>query len=163
MKTRKLAEMSMLAALALIIFIVESRIPTLAPIPGMKLGLANIITVYAVYRFKPSEAAMILAVRLILGSVFAGNLSALMYSAAGAVFCLAGMIIMRKLIPEKNLYLASAAGAVFHNTGQILAACLIMRSSAVFFYYPFLIVSGIIAGLFTGFCAMFVLKRLKRC
>ena len=155
--------MSMLAALALIIFIVESRIPTLAPIPGMKLGLANIITVYAVYRFKPSEAAMILAVRLILGSVFAGNLSALMYSAAGAVFCLAGMIIMRKLIPEKNLYLASAAGAVFHNTGQILAACLIMRSSAVFFYYPFLIVSGIIAGLFTGFCAMFVLKRLKRC
>ena len=153
----------MLAALALIIFIVESRIPTLAPIPGMKLGLANIITVYAVYRFKPSEAAMILAVRLILGSVFAGNLSALMYSAAGAVCCLAGMIIMRKLIPEKNLYLASAAGAVFHNTGQILAACLIMRSSAVFFYYPFLIVSGIIAGLFTGFCALFVLKRLKRC
>ncbi|WP_278245348.1 Gx transporter family protein [Ruminococcus sp. HUN007] len=60
----------MLAALALIIFIVESRIPTLAPIPGMKLGLANIITVYAVYRFKPSEAAMILAVRLVLGSVF---------------------------------------------------------------------------------------------
>ncbi|WP_278245349.1 Gx transporter family protein [Ruminococcus sp. HUN007] len=70
---------------------------------------------------------------------------------------------MRKIIPEKNMYLASAAGAVFHNTGQILAACLIMRSSAVFFYYPFLIVSGIIAGLFTGFCAMFVIKRLKRC
>ena len=162
MKTKKLAEMSMLAAVALIIFIVESRIPTLAPIPGMKLGLANIITVYAVYRFKPSEAAMILAVRLILGSVFAGNLSTLMYSTAGAVFCLVGMIFMRKIIPEKNLYLASAAGAVFHNTGQILAACLIMRSSAVFFYYPFLIVSGIIAGLFTGFCAMFVLKRLSR-
>ena len=163
MKTRKLAEMSMLAALALIIFIVESRIPTLAPIPGMKLGLANIVTVYAVYRFKPSEAAMILAVRLILGAVFAGNLSTLLYSAAGAVFCLAGMIIMRKIIPEKNLYLASAAGAVFHNTGQILAAVLIMRSAAVLYYYPFLIVSGIIAGLFTGFCAMFVLKRLKRC
>ena len=105
---------------------------------------------------------MILAVRLILGSVFAGNLSTLMYSTAGAVFCLVGMIFMRKIIPEKNLYLASAAGAVFHNTGQILAACLIMRSSAVFFYYPFLIVSGIIAGLFTGFCAMFVLKRLSR-
>ena len=163
MKTRKLAEMSMLAALALIIFIVESRIPTLASIPGMKLGLANIITVYAVYRFKPSEAAMILAVRLILGAVFAGNLSTLLYSAAGAVFCLAGMIIMRKIIPEKNMYLASAAGAVFHNTGQILAAVLIMRSAAVLYYYPFLIVSGIIAGLFTGFCAMFVLKRLKRC
>ena len=162
MKTKKLAEMSMLAAVALIIFIVETRIPTLAPIPGMKLGLANIITVYAVYRFKPSEAAMILAVRLILGAVFAGNLSTLMYSTAGAVFCLIGMIFMRKIIPEKNLYLASAAGAVFHNTGQILAACLIMRSSAVFFYYPFLIVSGIIAGLFTGFCAMFVLKRLSR-
>ena len=157
MKTKKLAEMSMLAALALIIFIVESRIPTLAPIPGMKLGLANIVTVYAVYRFKPSETA------IILGAVFAGNLSTLLYSAAGAVFCLAGMIIMRKIIPEKNLYLASAAGAVFHNTGQILAAVLIMRSAAVLYYYPFLIVSGIIAGLFTGFCAMFVLKRLKRC
>ena len=162
MKTKKLAEMSMLAAIALIIFIVESRIPALAPVPGMKLGLANIITVFSLYRFKPSEAAMILLVRVILGSVFAGNISSLMYSVSGAAACLAGMIFMKRIIPEKYLYLSSACGALFHNAGQTAAACVIMKTTAVISYFPFLVVSGTIAGLFTGFCAMFVLKRLER-
>ena len=96
--TKKLTEMSVLTAIALIIFTVESHIPNLSPIPEMKPGLANIITVYAVYRFSPSETALIVAARIILGSVFTGNVSVMLYSMSGAVLCLAGMILIKKII-----------------------------------------------------------------
>lgn len=158
--TRKLAEMSMLTAVALIIFIIETRIPNLAPVPGMKLGLANIVTVYAVYRFSAAETSLIVLARIILGSVFAGNISSMMYSMSGAVLCLAGMLIIKRIIPVKFMYLSSAAGALFHNAGQMTAAVIIMRTTAVISYFPFLVVSGIISGLFTGFCAQFVIKKM---
>ncbi len=161
MTSKKLTQLSLLTAVSLIIFIIESRIPNLAPVPGMKLGLANIITVYAVYRFRPAESAMIVFVRIILGSVFAGNVSAMLYSIAGAVMCLAGMLLIKKIIPERYMVISSVAGAVFHNTGQIIAAALIMRTTTVVVYYPFLIVSGCIAGAFTGLCAMALVKKIK--
>lgn len=160
--TKKLAEMGMLTAVALIIFIIEARIPNLSPVPGMKLGLANIVTVYAVYRFRAHETALIVLARIILGSVFCGNVSVMLYSMSGAALCLAGMLFIRKIIPEKYLFLASAAGAVFHNTGQTIAAMLIMKTTAVAVYWPFLVVSGIIAGIFTGLCAGFLLKKIKK-
>lgn len=159
--TKKLVEMSMLTAIALIIFIIESRIPNLAPVSGMKLGLANIITVYAVYRYKASETVLIVLVRIILGSIFAGNGSALLYSISGAVFCLAGMLLIKKIIPEDYLYLSSIAGALLHNTGQIIAAIFIMKTTVVISYFPYLVVSGSIAGLFTGICAQQLIKKIK--
>ena len=85
MNIRRLTELALLSAVALIIFVIELRIPNPFPIPGVKLGLANIVTVYAVFRYRPSETAMIVTVRLLLGAMFSGNLSALLYSAAGAV------------------------------------------------------------------------------
>lgn len=88
MNTKKLCLLSLLTAIALIIFIVELRIPNLVPIPGVKLGLANIITVYAVYHLKASETAIILFVRIFLGSVFGGNLSAIAFSLCGGLLCL---------------------------------------------------------------------------
>ena len=84
MSAKRLAELAVLTAVSLIIFIIELQIPNPFPIPGIKLGLANIITVYAVYHYKPYEAVMIVAVRLLLGSVFSGNISALIYSASVA-------------------------------------------------------------------------------
>ena len=95
MNIRRLTELALLSAVALIIFVIELRIPNPFPIPGVKLGLANIVTVYAVFRCKPSETAMIVAVRLLLGAVFSGNPSALLYSAAGAICCLCGMLLDR--------------------------------------------------------------------
>ena len=160
--TKKLTEMSVLTAIALIIFTVESHIPNLSPIPEMKPGLANIITVYAVYRFSPSETALIVAARIILGSVFTGNVSVMLYSMSGAVLCLAGMILIKKIIPEKYMYLSSIAGAVLHNTGQLIAAVFIMHTTAVIAYYPFLIITGCISGLFTGLCAQYIVLRVKR-
>ncbi len=159
MKTKRLAELSMLTAAALIIFIVELRFPDILPIPGVKLGLANIITVYAVYRFSGKEVFLMVLTRVILGAVFSTNLSALIYSLAGALLCLAGMLLLRKIIPVKYLWLCSIIGAMLHNTGQMAVAVLVMRSAAVIAYYPVLIAAGCIAGAFTGICAQLVLKR----
>lgn len=161
MKTKRLAELALLTAAALIIFIIELRIPDLFPVPGAKLGLANIITVYAVYRYSAKETAMVVFSRVLLGSVFGGNISAVIYSMAGAVLCLAGMLALRKVITVEYIWLSSIFGAVLHNTGQMAAAVAVMRSFAVVSYYPFLLVTGCIAGAFTGICARLILKRLS--
>ena len=161
MKTRRLAELGLLAAVALIMFVIEMRIPNPFPIPGIKLGLANIVTVYAVFRYRAYETAMIVAVRVILGAVFGGNPSALLYSACGAVCCLLGMLLLRKILPEKQIWLCSIIGAMFHNCGQIAAAIAVMRTVSVAAYLPLLLVSGSLAGLFTGLTAQFLLKRIQ--
>ncbi len=162
MSVKRLARLGVLTALALIIFIVELQIPNPFPIPGIKLGLANIITVYALYRFRAGEVCMLVFVRVLLGAVFCGNLMALLYSACGAFLCLAGMIPLRRIIDEKHIWAAGVLGAVLHNTGQMAAALLVTKTPALLMYYPFLLVSGCLAGLFTGLCAQLVLARLAK-
>ena len=159
MKAGKLTKLALLTALALIIFIVELHFPNLIPLPGVKLGLANIITVYAVYKYSAKEGALIVVSRLLLGAFFSVNVSALMYSSAGAALCLIGMLLVKKVIPYKYIWLSSIVGAVLHNTGQIIVAVLIVGSFAVVSYYPILIISGCIAGAFTGICAQLLVKR----
>ena len=161
-KVRKLTELAVLTAVSLIIFVIELQIPNPFPIPGIKLGLANIITVYAVYHYKAHEVAAMVAVRLLLGAVFSGNFMALIYSASGAFLCLVGMLLLRRFIDEKHLWIASVLGAVLHNTGQMAAALIVTRTAQLLLYYPFLIVSGCLAGAFTGICAQIVTARLKR-
>lgn len=161
MKAKRLAELAVLCAVSLVIFIVELQIPNPFPIPGVKLGLANIVTVYAVYHYKPYEVALLVAVRVLLASVFSGNMMALIYSAAGSFLCLLGMLLLRRVINEKHLWLSSVFGAVLHNTGQIAAAVLMLQTVQVIAYYPFLLVSGCLAGAFTGLAAQFLTARLK--
>lgn len=161
MNTRKLTEISLLAATALIIFVVEFYIPNPIPIPGVKLGLANIITVYAVYHYKAQETALILFVRIILGAIFSGNMMALFYSFSGGFLCLAGMLLLRRIIDEKYIWVCSILGAVLHNVGQIAVAVAITGTIAVVAYFPFLLISGCIAGAFTGLCAQAVVQRMK--
>lgn len=162
MKLRKLTELAMLTAVALIIFIVELRIPNLSPVYGVKLGLSNIITVYAVFHYEPSETAMMLLCRIVLGAVFSSNLNALIYSLAGGMFCLAGMLSVKRYIPERMIWLCSILGAMFHNLGQITMAIIMMQTFTVISYLPFLLIPGCIAGLFTGLCAQMLLKRLGK-
>lgn len=162
MTAKRIAELAVLTAVSLIIFIVELQIPNPFPIPGIKLGLANIITVYAVYRYRAYEAALIVTVRLLLGSIFSGNVAALIYSASGAALCLAGMLLLHRVIDEKHLWLASVFGALLHNTGQMLAALLVTQTPGLIAYFPFLIVSGCLSGAFTGLCAQIVVKRIRK-
>lgn len=161
-KVKRLCELSLLTAVALIIFVVELQIPNPFPIPGIKLGLANVVTVYAVYHYRWYEVSAVVILRVVLGSLFSGNLPALIYSLSGSFLCLVGMLLLRNIIDEKHLWIASVFGALLHNTGQMVAALIITRTHQLLLYYPFLIVSGCLCGLFTGLCAQFVSNRLNR-
>ncbi len=157
----RLTRLSLLTAAALILFVIELRLPDIA-IPGVKLGLANIITVYAVFSCTAGETCLLVAVRLLLGAMFAGNVSTLLYSAAGAALCLLGMLFVRHFVPETYIWLCSIFGAMLHNTGQMAAAVLLMRTSAVLSYLPLLLIAGSIAGLLTGLCAQAIVKRFPK-
>ncbi len=161
MKAKRLALLGLLTTIALIIFVVELRIPNIAPVPGMKLGLANIVTVYAVYHCTAKETALILFTRIILGSLFGGNMLALLYSLGGGIMCLLGMLLLRKVIDEKHIWVCSVLGAVLHNIGQIIVAAAVMQTAAVITYLPFLLVSGCVAGLLTGLCAQLLTSRIN--
>ena len=160
MKVRRITELAMLTAVALIIFVVELQIPNPIPVPGVKLGLANVITVYAVYHYSPRETAMLVFTRIFLGAVFSGMMSTLLYSFAGSVLCLLGMLGLKKVIPQSSLWLASVFGAVLHNLGQITVAALVTQTAGVFTWFPFLLVSGCLSGAFTGICAQLILNRI---
>ena len=161
MRTKRLTRDAMLAGVALIIFTIEAQIPPLTSIPGIKMGLANIITVYAAFAIGPADAAIILATRVLLGSVIAGNMSTLMYSAAGGLLCLAAMLGLRRVLTNSQLWVASVIGAAAHNVGQIAVAIAVTGTPALLAYLPVLLMSGMIAGLFTGLCAQALVKRLK--
>ena len=162
MKTKKLTTMALLTALALILFTVEAQIPPPVPIPGVKLGLANIITVYAMFALGPKEALCILLARVFLGSVFSGQMSTLFYSLSGGLLCYCAMLLLRKILTEQQIWVCSVIGAVFHNIGQMGMALMIFQSPSVLIYLPLLMLSGIVAGLFTGLCAQFLLRRLRK-
>lgn len=161
MPVRRLAELSVLTAAALIIHIVEQQFPGISVIEGMKLGLANIITVFCVYRYKPYETALVVAARVILGSLFASSFSAIIFSASGALLCLAGMIPLSRLLPKLPMWLCSVVGAVLHNIGQTAAAAAVTGSLAVVGYLPLLLAAGCVAGALTGVCAQLVSERMK--
>ncbi len=159
MKTGKLAELALLTALALIIFVVELRIPNPIPVPGVKLGLANVVTVYAVYHYRAGEVFAIVLARIILGAVFGGSIIALIYSFAGGMFCLLGMFILKKILSEKCIWLCSVFGAILHNIGQIITAVFITGTLLVLGYLPILLVAGCMAGAVTGICAQIIIRR----
>ena len=158
----RLAELSLMTAAALIIFIVELKIPPLTPTPYIKPGLANIITVCCVYRYKPWETAMVVAVRVFLGTVFASSFTTIIFSASGAFLCLAGMIPFSWLFQKIPIWVCSIVGAILHNIGQIAAAVVYTGSAVVLTYLPFMLIGGCIAGAFTGICSQLILKRIKK-
>ena len=161
MKTRKLTQMALLTAIALTIFMVEAQIPALVPVPGVKLGLSNIVTVFAVFAMGPKEAASILFARIFLGAVFAGNFSTIFYSAAGGILAIGVTIVLRKLLTQKQLWVAGVMGAIAHSVGQMAMAITITQTVGLVSYLPVMILCSIVTGLFTGFCAQFLLDRGK--
>ena len=157
--TRKLTRMALLTAIALTIFMVEAQIPALIPVPGVKLGLANIVTVFAVYTMGSKEGALILAARIFLGAVFAGNFSTIFYSAAGGACAILVTIGLKRILTKSQLWVAGALGAVAHAVGQMTVAVAISGTPSLAIYLPVMIVISIITGLFTGLCAQFLVNR----
>ena len=158
---KRLTRLALLTAIALTIFMAEAQLPPLVPIQGVKLGLANIVTVYAVFALGAGDALLILAGRVFLGAVFSGQMMTLLYSAGGGVLAWLVMVLLSRLLTQRQIWLCSPVAAVFHNLGQLLVAAGVMKTWVVMAYLPYLVLSGILTGLFTGLCAQFLLNRLK--
>ena len=159
MKTKKLTTLALLSAIALTIFVIEAQIPAPVPVPGVKLGLANIVTVFAVFAFRGRDGAAVLAVRIFLGAVFAGNFSTIFYSAAGGTLAILVTIGLKRILTDKQLWVAGALGAVAHSIGQMAMAVALTRTPGLLIYLPVMVICSVITGLFTGLCAQFVLLR----
>ena len=159
---KKLTTLALFSTIALTIFLLESLIPPLVPIPGIKLGLVNIVTLILLANGTWRDALVVLMARILLGSIFAGQMMSFFYSLAGGLACLLVMAILHHFLGKKLLWFTSIIGALAHNTGQIIVAALVLGSGYVFFYYPYLIVSGIITGLFTGLAALYLQPRLPK-
>ena len=159
---KRLTQDAVLTAVALTIFIVELQLPSIVPIPGVKLGLANIVTVFSMFMLGPADTLAILLVRILLGSMFSGQMMSLIYSLSGGILCYLSMLVLRKIVTPKQIWVCSVISAIFHNIGQIVAAILVTSTPALVTYLPVLLISGIITGLFTGFCAQFLVNRLGK-
>lgn len=160
MKTHKVTLMALSVALAMILSFVESQIPAFVAIPGVKMGLANITVVFALYKFGWKEAAGVSLLRVLLVSLLFGNFASLFYSLAGAVLSLAGMIALKKSGLFSTVAV-SVTGGVLHNVGQIAMACILLETDVIRYYLPFLILSGTLAGVVIGLLAAELVKRIK--
>ena len=160
METRKIARMGLLVALAMILSYVESLIPAFVAVPGVKVGLANIVVIFALYTLGPVEALTVSLLRVILSSFLFGSVLSLLYSLSGALLSLGGMIVMKKLKIFSTLVL-SVTGGVLHNVGQILVACLVLETDVLLYYLPVLILSGVVTGAVIGIIGSLVIKRLE--
>ncbi len=159
MKTKKIVLLGLFSAIALTIFMVEAQIPALVPIPGIKLGLSNIVTVFTVFLLGGAEGASVLFVRVFLGAVFAGNFSTVIYSAAGGLCAMLVTVGLKRVLTKKQLWVAGSLGAVAHSVGQMAAAIAVSGTAGLVVYLPIMIACSIVTGLFTGLCAQVVLNR----
>ena len=160
--TRRLTRLALLTAIALTIFMIEAQLPALTTIPGIKLGLANIVTVYAVFTLGPRDALMVLCARVFLGAVFSGQMMTLLYSGSGGLLSWLALCLLCRLLDRKQMWLASPVAGMCHNVGQLLAAAGVMRTWAVLAYLPYLVIAGVVAGLFTGVAAQVLDGRLEK-
>ena len=161
LSTRQLTLCALLTAMALALSYVENFLPlSLAiPIPGIKLGLANIVTVFALYALGPAQAMLILLARCLLGAVFAGNMNALIFSLLGGVAAMVVEILLSRL-PGLSVYGVSIGGAAAHNCGQVAAAVLTLGNGAPLYYLPILLGVSLLTGALTGLLAACLFRAL---
>ena len=148
-------------ALALLFSYIESLIPFHIGIPGVKLGLANLIIVIALYKMNARQAFLLSVTRIVLAGFLFGNLFSILYSLAGGMLSLIVMILLKKQ-NGFSVMGVSVAGGVFHNVGQLVIAMLVTESLNLFYYVPVLMISGLITGIFIGIIANEMMKRLRR-
>ena len=159
--TKQLTLCAVLAALALALSYIESFFPLtlLIPLPGVKLGLANIVTVFALYTLGSPMALCILLVRCTLGALFAGNASSLIFSLLGGFSAMLVMIALHRS-RRLSIFGVSIAGAAAHNCGQVAAAMLTLGSAAPLSYLPFLLLVSLFTGALSGFIAALLFRAM---
>ncbi len=155
----KTAYMGVFLAFALVLSYVETLIPISFGIPGVKLGLTNLIVVMMLYQVGTAEAFTVSMLRIVLAGFMFGNMFSILYSLAGGCFSFLAMYLIKKT-GWFHLTTVSICGGVAHNLGQLIVAALIVESYSIFYYAPVLLVAGIITGMLIGIIAGEVGKRL---
>lgn len=160
MNNRKLVTLALFATTALMLSYIESLFPFFFGVPGMKLGLANLAVVIALYFYGWREALMINVLRIILSGLLFGNLFSILFSLGGALISFVCMVSARRL--GLSLYGVSMAGGVFHNVGQLLIAVFLVQTVEVGYYAPFLLLAGLVTGLLIGVLGKELLRRMPK-
>ena len=158
MSTKKLTALALLTTTAMILSYVESLLPSVG-VPGVKLGLANIAVIFALFRLGGKSALAVSLVRVFMVTMLFGSMSALLYSLAGAALSLVVMALLRRTDRFSTVGV-SVAGGVAHNAGQILMAMLLLGTARLAYYYPVLVISGVAGGIFTGLAAALLIRRV---
>ena len=161
MKSKKIALFGLLIALAFVLSYIESLIPVFIAVPGVKLGLTNLVVLIALDRLKKKDAFFINMIRILLVGLTFGNTFSMLYSFAGGMLSFLAMVFLYK----KNWFSVigiSVAGGLFHNIGQIIVAAIVLQSDALFYYLPVLMISGTIAGIVVGILCGEIVKRLPK-
>ena len=161
MKAKKVTFLGLSIALAMMLSFVESQIPALVAVPGIKVGLPNIVMVFLLYRVGWRETVTVSIIRIILVSMLFGNIQTMTFSLAGAVLSLLGMILLKKT-KWFSCITVSITGGILHNIGQIVAAVLWTGTAQIAFYLPVLLISGTVAGALIGILGGMVVKRMER-
>lgn len=159
---RRLALLALLTAIALTIFVVEAQFPLPVPVPGLKLGLSNIVTLFALAVFGWKEALAILLVRVFLGNLITGQTMSLLYSLAGGLFSFVCMALILRVLKQNQLWVAGVIGGITHNIGQIAVAVAVTQTPVLLAYFPVLMLCGIVTGVLTGLCAQLLNQKLRR-
>ena len=161
-KTRHIALSGLLFALAMALSFIEGSLVIPGLLPGMKLGLANIVTLIAMALLGRRQAGEILLVRIVLGSVFTGGVSAMLFSIAGGVFAYLVMCLTIRRLPERLLWVVSVLAAFGHNAGQLLVAVWVTGTPSILVYAPALVAASVVTGAFTGVAAVYLVRALRK-
>ncbi|MBR5448792.1 MAG: Gx transporter family protein [Clostridia bacterium] len=160
-KTRKLTTMAITVSLAIVLSWVDRIITSLAPLPpGIKLGLANVAVVFALYKLGVKEGAIISIIRVILTSILFGSAVSFWYAIAGATVSLVLMILLKECTPL-SCVTVSTVGGISHNIAQICVASILFDTNLLIYYLPFLLVAGVVAGIVIGTASALLVNRIK--
>ena len=160
MSTKRIANMSMLVALAIIFSYIEFLIPINLGIPGMKLGLANLVIVTGLYYMSEKDVFLISLTRILLMGLLFGNGMSLLYSLTGGILSYIIMVTLKKK-SSLSVFAVSVSGGVFHNIGQLAAAAFAVSNIHIFYYLPALLIAGVVTGSLIGIVSEKILKILK--
>lgn len=158
---KKVAYLGLLLAAALICSYIESLVPFYFGVPGMKLGLTNVVVIFVMYLIGPVEAITVSVLRVLISGFMFGNVFSILYSLAGALLSFFVMYLMKRFT-TLHVISVSVAGGVFHNVGQLLVALCIVSNYNIFYYLPILLIAGVVTGLLIGIISQEVILRLKR-
>lgn len=159
--TKKMTTLALLVSVAMILSYIESLVPAFVAVPGVKLGLSNIATVFALYTLGWPSAIAVSVVRVLLSALLFGNIPSLVFSLAGAALALLAMIPLKRVDLFSSIGV-SVVGAIFHNVGQVAAAAIVMKTIGVTYYLIPLLLSGTIAGVVIGIISGILVERIKK-